>query len=270
MPENTQRLQAFDLRCRNTNLGAEARQIQYLTKEPCIPKILSHPLNDLSWYLCGRIQGPRDGNCSTISERTYLNCQSTMSQTSSKKAGAGRGKPALGTKLQKRRRIIRLQVGETTFTTTHHTLCKESAYFQTLLSDRNQQLTNGTYFVDADPDLFAHILRYLRHGIYPISFTPNNIHDHATYLGIERLAADFGIERLVKWTVDKQYESAIECSVSFERVIAWHSQTASPISRPMMTDHVDFVPDSNGRIWEVKKRLTARPEAFLAEPQGSR
>lgn len=192
----------------------------------------------------------------------------TMSQASARKAEAARARPSLGVRLQ-RRRIVRLQVGETAFVTTHHTLCKESTFFQSLLSDRSQQLPNGAYFVDADPQLFTHILRYLRHGIYPVSFTPSEGHDHATYLGVKRLATDLAIERLAKWIADKQYEAAIECSVTFERIIflaQWHSPPRSYLS----TDLIHFVPDSTGRVWEAKKSFTARPEAFLVEPQRSR
>lgn len=196
----------------------------------------------------------------------------TMSQASARKAEAARARPSLGMRLQKRR-IVRLQVGETAFVTTHHTLCKESTFFQSLLSDRSQQLLNGAYFVDADPELFTHILRYLRHGIYPFSFNPSEGHDHATYLGVKRLAIDLAIERLAKWIADKQYEFAIECSVTFEQVISnciypspWHSPPRSYLS----TDLVHFVPDSNGRVWEAKRSFTVRPEAFLVEPQRSR
>lgn len=195
-----------------------------------------------------------------------------MSRTSSTKTEMGRGEPGAGVTSQEGQ-LICLHVGEKVFSTTHHTLCKESTYFQSLLSDRNRQLTNGSYFVDADPELFSYILRYLRHGIYPIFFSRSSGHDYATYLGIERLATELRIERLTKWLVDKQYESAIKCAVSFERmkpsVFNWLSDTL-PTRLYLSTDHVNFLPDSNGRVWEVKKRFIVRPEVFLAEPQRSR
>lgn len=135
--------------------------------------------------------------------------QFTMSQpSSSSKAETGRDKQKSGVESRKAQ-LIHLQVGEKVFSTTRHTLCKESAYFRTLLRDQAQQLTGGTYFVDADPELFSHILRYLRHGIYPVSFSRCSGHDYATYLGVERLATEFGIQKLMKWFVDKQYESAM-------------------------------------------------------------
>lgn len=138
-----------------------------------------------------------------------LRLQFTMSQpSSSSKAETGRDKRKSGGESQKAQ-LIHLQVGEKVFSTTRHTLCKESAYFRALLRDQEQQLTGGTYFVDADPELFSHILRYLRHGIYPVSFSRCNGHDYATYLGVERLATEFGIQKLMKWFIDKQYESAM-------------------------------------------------------------
>ncbi|KAJ0108560.1 hypothetical protein J7T55_002164 [Diaporthe amygdali] len=141
--------------------------------------------------------------------------------------------------------IIHLRVDETVFTTTRHTLCTESSYFQSLLSDRKQQLTDGTHFVDADPELFAHILRYLRH-------------------------ADLQIEGLAKWLHGKHYESAIECSVPFEPVMNLNYVGPTNLSRPYLpTDDVDFLVAStssdNGMVWEVKKNFTVRPEAILRD-----
>lgn len=208
---------------------------------------------------------PRNGDRSTLSKTKTQIFQFTMSQASSTKTETEGGEPVPGVKSQERQ-SIRLQVGEKVFTTTYHTLCKESTYFQT-------QLTSGSYFLDADPELFSYILRYLRHGIYPVAFSRSSGHDYATYLGIERLATELRIKRLTKWLIDKQYESAVKCTVSFERmkpsVFNWLSD-ALPPRLYLSTDHVDFLPDSDGRVWEVKKRFMVRPEAFLAKAQGSR
>lgn len=176
-------------------------------------------------------------------------------------SGPGMGSPE--------RRIVILQVGETVFTTTEHTLCKESAYFQSLLSDRNKQLPGGNFFVDADPDLFAYILQYLRHGIYPVCFSQGSGHDIVTYLGIQRVAADLGIEKLAKWLVDRQYESAVECSASVQE-ISLYGSTPYPSTDQVSfltcpsTDHGAFSLPSN-KIHMVRQSLTVRPEAFLEE-----
>lgn len=87
---------------------------------------------------------------------------------------------------------------------------------------------------------------------------------------IERFAADLQIEGLAKWLHDKHYESAIECSMSFEPVMNLNYVGLTILSRPYLpTDDVDFLVASNssdnGRVWEVKKRFTARPEAILGD-----
>lgn len=247
---------------------------RYFNNERCVQKNFRHVRQRVTpgiYALNSRC--PRDGDSSSPSEKTRTQISKfTMPLASSTKTETGRGEPVPGVKSQEQQ-PIRLQVGETVFSTTRQTLCKESTYFQFLLSDRNQKLTNGSFFIDADPELFSYILRYLRHGIYPVLFSRSNGHDYATYLGIERLATDLRIERLTKWLVDKQYESAIKCAVSFERmkpsVFNWLSDTL-PTRLYLSTDHINFLPDSNGRVWEVKKRFIVRPEAFLAELQGSR
>lgn len=77
---------------------------------------------------------------------------------------------------------IRLQVGERHFTTTRDTLTAESRYFASLLSGRwDNALEDGSYFIDADPMLFDHILRYLRRGIFPLFVDMAKGHDYHLY-----------------------------------------------------------------------------------------
>lgn len=65
------------------------------------------------------------------------------------------------------RRSITLQVGERRFITTAETMTQESAFFAALFSGRRDNAeADGSYFIDADPDLFEHILRYLRRGCF--------------------------------------------------------------------------------------------------------
>jgi hypothetical protein len=54
---------------------------------------------------------------------------------------------------------------------------------------------DGSSFVDADADLFKHILRYLRRGVLPVFYD---------------------IERLEKWLSEKKYMEAIETDNSQE------------------------------------------------------
>lgn len=101
---------------------------------------------------------------------------------------------------------------------TAHTLSKESPYFRSLMSDENQQLADGTFFVDADPGLLACVLRYLRAGIYPICFHRDSGHNYAAYMGIRQLAEQFGIDNLARWLVDRQRKISIDFSVSVQQM----------------------------------------------------
>jgi hypothetical protein len=61
-------------------------------------------------------------------------------------------------------------------------LIEESTYFESLLSGRwNTAREDGSYFVDADPDLFVHILRYLRRRVLPVFYNLQKGHDYALY-----------------------------------------------------------------------------------------
>jgi BTB/POZ domain-containing protein KCTD9 len=63
----------------------------------------------------------------------------------------------------------------------------------------------GSYFVDADPQLFDHILRYLRRGVLPIFYDNIRGHDHGLYRALLEEARYFQIDRLENWLSDKSY-----------------------------------------------------------------
>src|SRR3954471_305451 len=80
---------------------------------------------------------------------------------------------------------ITLQVGERRFVTTRETLTAESRFFASLLSGRwGNALADGSYFIDADPSLFEHILRYLRRRVLPLFYDKAKGHDYALYLAL--------------------------------------------------------------------------------------
>ena len=112
---------------------------------------------------------------------------------------------------------VHLQVGERHFTTTRETLISESAFFASLLSGRwSNSLPDGSYFIDADPTLFEHILRYLRRGVLPIFFDQARGHDYALYLSLLEEARYFGICRLEEWLANKRYLDVFEIRRTLE------------------------------------------------------
>ena len=115
---------------------------------------------------------------------------------------------------------IQLQVGERRFTTLASTLTDGSSFFASLLSDRwsDSRSDDGSFFVDADPDLFAHILRYLRRGVLPILYNKCQGFDYGFYGALKEEAEYFGIEPLRKWIEEKEYLRAVTIRYSAEEV----------------------------------------------------
>jgi len=82
----------------------------------------------------------------------------------------------------------------------------------------HQPQTDGSYFIDADGDLFSHILRYLRSGVLPLFYSSQTGHDYGTYHALLGEAEYFGIERLKDWLRNKEYEKAVKVECSVEEI----------------------------------------------------
>ncbi|KAI4209672.1 MAG: hypothetical protein LQ351_007426 [Letrouitia transgressa] len=105
---------------------------------------------------------------------------------------------------------ITLQVGEQKFFATHDTL-SGSAYLKSISSGRweESQQADGSYFIDMDSDVFKYILRFLRHGIYPLCYDNVRGHDYAMYENIRSAAEYLVVEKLVHWLSEKNYIDAV-------------------------------------------------------------
>jgi BTB/POZ domain-containing protein KCTD9 len=131
------------------------------------------------------------------------------------------------------RDIVTLQVGDRRFTTTKETLTDQCGFFSSLLSGRwNDVQPDGSYFIDADGDLFEHILRYLRRGVLPVFYDNSKGHDHALYLALLEEARYFQIPRLEEWLEDKTYLQAIK--IMHTVVDAGDAESLGP--EPVRTD----------------------------------
>ncbi|KAL8685664.1 MAG: hypothetical protein Q9224_005728 [Gallowayella concinna] len=110
---------------------------------------------------------------------------------------------------------IVLQVGEQSFYVDRDTLLR-SRYFESITSgqwDHNKQ-PNGTFFIDADPEVFKHILRFLRHGVYPLCYDKRKGHDVAMYSAIQKLANHLLVEDVVEWLSKQEYLKAVKIETS--------------------------------------------------------
>lgn len=111
-----------------------------------------------------------------------------------------------------------LQVGERRFMTTEETLTDESPFFSSMLQHPHDAEADGSYFIDADPDVFEHVLRYLRHWVLPIFYDNAKGHDHALYHLLLQQAACFQIERLTRWLACRKYLDAVQTTITVEEV----------------------------------------------------
>ena len=186
---------------------------------------------------------------------------------------------------------IILRVGEKQFYTTSKTL-RGSGMLSTLLEQwEHNKEEDESYFVDADPDIFQHILRYLRLNLFPVIYDPSKGHNFPLYnavlhqgitLGVSitlsimfltygsclayqspleiksadsiiYLAKYFAIPKLVDWLEQKRYLTAIEVTHSAELLEAesWNATADAAITK-------EYYP-----AWK-KERVYVCPRAILS------
>ncbi|PYI01540.1 hypothetical protein BO78DRAFT_269787, partial [Aspergillus sclerotiicarbonarius CBS 121057] len=123
----------------------------------------------------------------------------------------------------------------------------ESSFFTSLLSSRwaNNALPDGSYFIDADPTLFEHILRYLRRGVYPLFYSPDKGHDYALYSALLEETRYFGIPDLEAWLEEKRYLNAVQI-VTWVDTINDDDTTSLQTTRPV-NEWVELYPE-----WDVR------------------
>jgi hypothetical protein len=113
-------------------------------------------------------------------------------------------------------KIITLDIGGRKFKTELNTLRSGSGLFHHQLSGRFpwSRQEDGSYFMDADPDLFAHLLRFMRRPeIFPLFYTKANGFDYDLYNRLEAEAEYFQMHELHEWIKEKKYSKAIEVKI---------------------------------------------------------
>ncbi|KAK3062716.1 hypothetical protein LTS18_003500 [Coniosporium uncinatum] len=116
-------------------------------------------------------------------------------------------------------KLITLNVSGRRFVTLKETLTSGSDWFKNRLSGRwNDALADRSYFVDADSNLFAYILQYLRRGIAPLSYKQVGGHDYGMYAALLDEAKYFQITGLIDWLEKKKYHDAVVVNTSSQEV----------------------------------------------------
>lgn len=114
---------------------------------------------------------------------------------------------------------ITLQVGERRFVTRPATLTRGSDFFARQLSGRWPDVQpDGSCFIDADGDVFQHVLRYLRHETMPVFYDDVKGHGYALYVAVLEQARYFGVEPLQTWLEGQKYLQAVKVAHSARMV----------------------------------------------------
>lgn len=111
--------------------------------------------------------------------------------------------------------IVTLDVGGRKFTTFASTL-EDSHFLSVLVSERwgHNQQADGSFFIDANPDLFQHILEYLRRQFMPLCWDREKGQDLAMYKVLLQEAEYYGIPELSQWLREGRYMEAVSISTS--------------------------------------------------------
>ena len=115
--------------------------------------------------------------------------------------------------------IFTLNVGGRIFRT-YATTLRDAGLFDRMFERwPHANSAKNPLFIDADPDLFAHILRYLRRPqIFPLFWDPAKGFDYDLYNRLEAEAQYFDIQPLENWIKERRYLKAVE--VTFDTLLA--------------------------------------------------
>jgi BTB/POZ domain-containing protein KCTD9 len=133
---------------------------------------------------------------------------------------------------------IQIEAGDQTFHCPVSDLTKYSQYFKKAFEQGCPDATlrklslkeNGSvrcFRLAKDPQIFAHIVDYIRDGIFPL-FHSGGSHDFPTYSRVLIYARFFGVQGLVTWLENKTYLKAIQQHYEF----AEHITDFQPPSLP--------------------------------------
>ena len=118
--------------------------------------------------------------------------------------------------------VITLDVGGRLFKVSADVLTAESGLFKRQLSDRFTWVpqADGSYFLDADPEMFEHLLRFMRRpSNFPLFWSKHGGFDYDLYQRLQAEAEYFQVDALYQWLKDKKYKSAVTIYVHAPKVV---------------------------------------------------
>ncbi|KAF2114337.1 hypothetical protein BDV96DRAFT_473435, partial [Lophiotrema nucula] len=112
--------------------------------------------------------------------------------------------------------FIVLDVGGRKYRTYKSTL-DESEWFRNFFDrwdDPSIRQQDGSFFVDADPDVFKHVLAFMRRpSTFPLFWTKEKGFDLDLYNGLAAEADYFGLHGLRDWITSHGFRRAVQTSI---------------------------------------------------------
>ncbi|EXF75495.1 hypothetical protein CFIO01_04955 [Colletotrichum fioriniae PJ7] len=119
---------------------------------------------------------------------------------------------------------IKLEIGGRRFVSSMDVL-ERSPWFKYIFSiNFRDWYRDGVFHFDNDGDLFAHILRFLRTGMYPLFWDARNGFDYAMYAMIQQQARYYMLYDLEAWIAQQKYHGVVETQVIHQKFIIPNSQ----------------------------------------------
>ncbi|KXH44756.1 hypothetical protein CNYM01_02221 [Colletotrichum nymphaeae SA-01] len=119
---------------------------------------------------------------------------------------------------------IKLEIGGRRFVSSMDVL-ERSPWFKYIFSiNFRDWYRDGVFHFDNDGDLFAHILRFLRTGMYPLFWDARNGFDYAMYAMIQQQARYYMLYDLEAWIAQQKYHDVVETQVVHQKFIIPNSQ----------------------------------------------
>ena len=158
---------------------------------------------------------------------------------------------------------IHLRVGEREFWTSKTTLTGGSTYFASMLSGNwteTEHEHHNAIFIDSDPDIFTHILRFLRTGVFPIFWNRTMGFDFPLYVQLLREAQYFGVQSLAEWILRKQYLQTV-------KVQYFTKEVGGPPESSDMPEYSDVLTGDIERTyhpqWRTEKRYRCPRNIYI-------
>ncbi|KAK1636461.1 hypothetical protein BDP81DRAFT_481149 [Colletotrichum phormii] len=119
---------------------------------------------------------------------------------------------------------IKLEIGGRRFVSSMDVL-ERSPWFKYIFSiNFRDWYRDGVFHFDNDGDLFAHILRFLRTGMYPLFWDARNGFDYAMYAMIQEQARYYMLYDLEAWIAQQKYHDVVETQVIHQKFIIPNAQ----------------------------------------------